>query len=255
MGANVSQEVSTQINSIFNVVNNTTETCVQRGTQTQNLSIQCPACPGGTNVTVSNITFNESAVYNTSCSAAVSNNTQIQQDIQNQVDQTAKAIAQQFQLSQADASQVTKILTQISNNITNATVVNCVQSVAQNQGLEIFCPENPNAGNGVCNITVTGISYDERFTPINNCLLQQSNSTGLVQQITNIAQQSATAEVESLLGPLLAIIIVIALIVGVVVLGGPQILTDWRFWLVIIVLVFIYLGLAYWRHWFPFEGL
>lgn len=252
MGANVSQEVDAAIEDMFSVVNNTTATCVQRGTQSQSLTISCPACPGGTNVTVEDITFNESAVYNTSCSEAVMNNTNINQDISMQISQVAMAIAQQFQLSVANVNEITKLLTQISDMVSNDTVLTCVQQVAQNQGLEIFCPSSPGA-DGVCNITVKGITFDERFTPINDCILQTSNSTGLVQQITDIVQQTGTAKVESIFGPLIAIIIVIIVIIGAVLFGGTKALGDWRLWVVIIVLILIYLALAFWRHWFPFE--
>ena len=251
MGANVSQEINAAASSSLSVVNSQVQDCVQQGSQSEVISI-CAGQGCGSNSTV-NITgnvFQEAALYTTQCAADVNITQDIQNTIAQQFSQQAQAIAQQFQLSAANVNEVANISANISTNITTMTVNNCITTVSQTEGININCG---NTGGGICNINVTANSFNETLQPYTNCILQDTQVQNVVNQVTQIIQQQGTAKVESIFGPLIALLVIILLIVGVVFFSGTKALTDWRLWVVVIILVLIYLGIAFWRHWFPFE--
>lgn len=255
MGANVSQEVDAAANESVSVINSQTNNCVTMGSQSQAISVctnNTQLCPHGTaNVDIENVNFNQSAIYTTQCSSNINITSDIQQQISQAFQQAAAAIAQQFQLSAANVDQVAKIAANVATNIDNTTVQNCIQQVSQNQGITVACAPT---GSGACNVTIKQINFEQGFTPINNCVLQEQNAQNVINQVTQQISQQGTAKVESIFGPLIAIIIVIIVIIGAVLFGGTKALGDWRLWIVIIVLILIYLALAFWRHWFPFEN-
>lgn len=254
MGANVSQEIDAAANESVSIINSQTQNCVQMGSQSQAISVctnNTQLCPNGTaNVDIEDVNFNQSAIYTTQCSANINITSDIQQQISQAFQQAATAIAQQFQLAAANVDQVAKIAANVSTNIDNKTVQNCIQQVSQNQGITVACSPN---GSGACNVTIKQINFEQGFMPINNCVLQEQNAQNVINQVTQAISQQGTSKVESIFGPLIAIIVIIIVIIGAVLLGGTKALGDWRLWVVIIVLVLIYLGLAFWRHWFPFE--
>ncbi len=254
MGANVSQEIDAAASESVSIVNSQTQKCVTMGSQAQAISVctgNTQLCPNGTsNVDIENVNFNQSAIYTTQCTSDINITSDIQSEISQAFQQAATAIAQQFQLSAANVDQVAKISAKIATGITNKTVQDCIQNVSQNQGITVSCSPN---GSGACNVTIKQINFEQGFTPINNCILQEQNVQSVINQVTQAISQEGTAKVESIFGPLIAIIIVIIVIIGAVLFGGTKALGDWRLWVVVIVLLLIYLALAFWRHWFPFE--
>ena len=254
MGANVSQQINAAANESVSVINNQTQNCVTMGNQSQAIAIctgNTSLCPGGaSSVDIENVNFNQSAIYTTQCSTNVNITTDIQQQISQAFQQAATAIAQQFQLSVANVNQVASISANIATNIDTTTVQNCVQQASQNQGITVSCAPT---GGGACDVTIKQVNFEQGFTPINNCILQEQNAQTVINQVTQQISQQGEAKVESIFGPLIAIIIIIIVIIGAVLLGGTKALGDWRVWIVIIVLILIYLAIAFWRHWFPFE--
>ena len=164
--------------------------------------------------------------------------------------QEAETIAQQFQLSAANVDQVTNIAAEVATEISNETVQNCITEISESQGIVIDCSPT---GFGACDVNVEEVTFSQGTEVINNCILRQSNAQRVINDVTQEISQKGTAKVESLFGPIIAIVIVIVLIVGAVFLRGTKALTDWRLWVVVIVAILIYLGIAYWRKWFPFE--
>lgn len=254
MGANVSQEIRAAANESVTIINSQTQRCVQQGSQAQAISVcagDSSLCPNGVSqVNINDNVFQQASMYTTQCSGNINITSDIKSEINQAFSQAATAVAQQFQLSEAGVNQVSATAANIATNISNTTVQDCIQKVSQTQGITVSCSPS---GAGACSVSVSRNSFSQGFTPINNCVLQESNAQRVINEVTQQISQEGTAKVESILGPLLAIIIVIILIVGASFFGGTKVLADWRLWAVVVILILIYLGIAFWRSWFPFE--
>lgn len=253
MGNYNSQELNSTISNMFSLSNIGLANCISSGSQTQLLEVLCnySNAPPGESCSVNIIgnKENQVAVYNTSCIGTINNNTNISQQISNQAQTVANQIAQQFQLSANVSQQITNVLTQIGTQITNQDVTSCVNSVSQTQGAVVACPPpGPN-----CSVNVVANSFQQAYTPLSNCILSASNSTGLVQQISNIVQQSTSQRIESIFGPLIYLLLGIIIVIGAILYKGEQAITDWRLWALVIAVTLIYLVIAFFLRIFPFE--
>lgn len=256
MGATVSQSIDASVSESLSVVNNQTQNCVQQGSQSAITSVCIPEGCRNVDIEISGISYDQVAIYNTSCTEAISITTDIQQEISQDFAQKAEAVAQQFQASQADVDEAVKVAGTIGTTITTNTVQNCTQRVAQDAGINITCQGasgNSSQPSDNCIVRITDININQGFKPYSDCLLKDTQTQAVVNQVKQIISQSGTAKVESILGPLITIIILIIVFIGFLLVGGFKALTNWRLWLVVIIIVGIYLGLAYWRSWFPFE--
>jgi type IV secretory pathway VirB2 component (pilin) len=251
MGANASNEINAAAMQSLSIINNQTQECVTVGSQQEVIDI-CVGrgCGLGSSVDISGINFAQSAVYTTQCNATINITDDIRQMINQDFSQAATAIAQQFQLSAANVNNTAQIAATVADSITTETVQRCTQTASQTAGIVINCNED---GSGPCMITIRQVNFDQGFTPINNCILQDTQVQGVVNQVTQTIQQQATAKVESIFGPLGFVILIILVIVGYTFYKGENALTDWRLWVVVIVIVLIYLGIAFYLKWFPFE--
>ena len=251
MGANVSQEVMAAANESINIINSQTQNCVTQGSQSQVIeACSAKGCGSNSSITVNYADFTQQSVYTTECSADIN----ITSDVTNQINmafmQEAQSIAQMFQLSVANVDQVTKIAATIATSIDNTTVQNCIDQITQQQAINLGCVPGEQ---GFCNIVINETSLRQGFDPINDCVLQESNAQTVINEVSQMIQQQGTSKVESIFGPLFTIIFIIIIIIFAVLFGGVKALTNWRLWIVVIVVVLIYLALAFWRHWFPFE--
>lgn len=254
MGSSVSQEVNAKASESISVINSQTQDCVSTYGQTEVLTV-CGSvgCSQSSSIDIEGISLGESALYTTQCSANINITDDIRAKINADFALDAKAIAQQFQLSVAEVDQVVNVASKIAVNIDNTTVQNCIQMATQNEGLVVNCGTPAGGTGGLCNIIIKQVNFSEGLTPINNCILTENNATSVINQVTQMIEAQGSSKTESIFGPLIAIIVVIIIIIAAVFLGGTKALTDWRLWIVVIVVVLIYLGLAFWRHWFPFE--
>ena len=253
MGASVSNQINSAAVESINVINKQIQNCISSGSQNEIIKICSSAkgCPQS-NVTLSNISFDEIIVYNTSCIGNVNINSDIQSQISQAFSQAAEAIAQQYQIAVADAKNIANVAAKIGTTIDNETVQNCINRASQNEEISIGCnlaPDQP----GFCNITIDGTTFKQSNQVITNCVLSQTSTQNVINQVSQQIQQKATAKVESIFGPLFAIILIIIIIIVAPLMGGFKLLTDWRFWIIIIIIIIIYLAIAFWRHWFPFN--
>jgi hypothetical protein len=253
MGASVSNQINSAAVESINVINRQIQNCISSGSQNEIIRICSSAkgCPQS-NVNLKNISFDQMIVYNTSCIGDVNINSDIQNQISQTFSQAAEAIAQQFQVAIADARNIARVAATIGTTIDNETVQNCINRAAQNEEISIGCnlaPDQP----GFCNITIDGATFKQSNQAITNCVLSQTSTQNVINQVSQQIQQKATAKVESIFGPLFAIILIIIIIIVAPLIGGFKLLTNWRFWIVVIVIVLIYIAIAFWRHWFPFE--
>jgi len=253
MGAFVSNEINSAATESINIINKQTQNCISSGSQSEIVKI-CSSAKGcsQSNVILSNISFDEIIVYNTSCIANVNISSEVQNQISQAFSQAAQAIAQQFQVAEADAVNIANVAATIGTTIDNETVQNCITQAAQNEEISVGCDITPDQP-GFCNITIDGTTFKQSNQAITNCVLSQTSTQNVINQVSQQIQQKATAKVESIFGPLLAIILIIIIIIVAPLMGGFKLLTDWRFWLIIIIIIVIYLAIALWRHWFPFE--
>lgn len=237
--------VNDTVKDLTQVVNESTSSCVFTANEDQNLTI----IANGANVTVGTINFEEYASVDTSCIASTTVSNNITEELKEEIKQVTKAINQALDLNpgSTDASAVTNIVTQLATNIKNAYTGSCKDAFNQTESATI------DASNGAT-VNVEVLNYSTTFDSVQDCVFTDKDVTSSSQQLQQTISQSATAEVESLLGPLLLIFLIIIIIVGVVLLGGAKGLTNPKFWYAIIAVVVVYLIIAFALKWPPFRN-
>ena len=245
MGNTLAQNiVNENTNALVEVINSTTQNCQSNVNQSEFIKV----CGN----TAQNITIggNFSEVYQVSiaCVQSASFQNTISQKLQETVQQLAKSISQSldFNPGTTESNNVTNLVTNLATVIQNNYTQNCISNTTQNEGIAVC--NNTVAGN----ITVAP-TFSEFGTSTINCV-QNSVAVNAVQQsfISSI-EQTAEATVESFLGPLLFILIICLLIFCVFTFGGAKAFLNWKFLLLIVVLIAIFIAIAAWRGWWPFK--
>lgn len=207
MGA-VSSNISSEIvKSLVQVTNTAAQGCVFQADQVQNVTIS--GASGGTFII--NEDWQQNLNLNSECLQSVNFQTSTKQAIQEEIKQLAKSIAQQFGLSAAESYNLAREVAQISTQVTNSYLQNCVNSEAQIQNFELV-----NATN------VTGYVYqnwDQYNTSTISCIMQDQAVTDTSQQISLTTEQTAEATVQNFLAGILAAIFGILAVIGLIFFG------------------------------------
>jgi anaerobic C4-dicarboxylate transporter len=83
---------------------------------------------------------------------------------------------------------------------------------------------------------------------------QNDNVNNAKQALINTIQNEASAKVEGIMGPILMIVLVIAVAIGAGTYGGEKLLMSPVFMSSIFAIVLIYGGVAWLKKWFPFNN-
>ena len=254
MGQSISQQINDDFNLAIQVTNNQTQKCRSTATTDDiieicNVSQNCPN--GSVNVNISDNDLKQTVVYSTECSSDVNINNSVQNDISQTFAQQAANTAQQFGLSEQDINEVTNIALDIGVTITSNNVNSCYAEATSNAGIALGCGPG---GQGGCNINITGNQVTQEANLVNNCLLRVASTSSIINKVTQTISQKGTNTVQSLFGPLVYFILIIFIIVGVMLYQGEKALLDYRLWLVVVLFIFIYIGIAAALSWFPFDN-
>jgi len=154
-----------------------------------------------------NITQNELIVLKEGCLQSEEATTQLSQALQAAASQTATAIAQQLELSSADAKNVIKISANMASSIKNEFVEKCVDEISEKQVLDIKVQDSE-IGNLV-------VKQTEFLNDLVTCSTKGLVNQKLVDDMKVSISQKATAKVESFFTPFL---IALAMIIGIIAL-------------------------------------
>ena len=249
MGNTLAQNiVNDSVNVLVQVVNQTTQNCEIQGIQSQVIQV-CGNVGTGSGSTL-NAGGTQTEVFNVSIACAQDAQFQntISQSLQEQVTQLAKSISQSldFNPGSTESNNVLNLTTNLATVIQNTYVQNCIANPVQQQGYGVC--NNTNFGNIIVSPT-----QGEFFTGTLNCVQTSAAVNNVKQTFIQQISQTAEATVESFLGPLLFILIICLLIFCVFTFGGAKAFLNWKFLLLIVVLIAIFIAIAAWRGWWPFK--
>ena len=154
-----------------------------------------------------NITQDELIVLKEGCLQSEEATTQLTQALQAAASQTATAIAQQLELSSADAKNVIKISANMASSIKNEFIEKCVDEISEKQVLDIKVQDSE-IGNLVVNQT-------EFLNDLVTCSTKGSVNQSLVDNMKVSISQKAAAKIENFFTPFL---IALAMIIGIIAL-------------------------------------
>jgi uncharacterized membrane protein len=239
-------EVNRTVDALFSVVNNTAQDCSSNLTQQQVDRI----VNNTGSVTITDSNYEQFAAVDVQCLLTAKTQNDIQAKLIDQVKQQSEAISQQFQLSGAEATAVTNLLTQISLEITNNFASNCPAAILQEQGVDI--------ANNAGNIVFRAIRRNQVANVLRSCSASADNVNAIKGEIQTIVDQTARAKTENFLSGLLQLLAIILILLGAFALvgfKGLNILTQPDFWLGLVLLLGVVLIVNYFLNWLPYRGV
>ena len=217
MGSHTSKDqVASVTNSLYNVINTTTQNCGSSQTQSQVINISNNKNAG---FTAGNINLAQNAQGNFSCYNDSTAQTTLTNNLTQTAQQQATATTQIFQIptGSTQATTIAQYTTNLATTINNAFLNTCLSQVNQAQGLNFTNNKGKAASANVGNLT-----FSQSFDEVVNCL---QNNANVISAQTNLQQaigQQAVSSVSStwiiaIVIAVIAVIVVIGIIIAVIV--------------------------------------
>lgn len=240
-----SNTVNDGVKISVNVLNEATQNCQTQVLEAQDISIEDNT---GVTVDIGDINWSQVISLNDQCTQTSTTQNSISNSLEQTISQISKAVGQAFSIpgNSAQSENNTKLWTDIGTTITNTYNQKCKQLLINEQTVNI-------KDNTDSKVIIGNLNWDQSTDAMISCIQNDESVTSVKNKIVQNIEQKATAVIEGLLSGLFTIILIIIVIVGVIILGGGKALTDWRFILVLAIIIGLYLGLALWRKWWPFS--
>lgn len=225
-----------------NVLNESTQNCQTQVYESQDLVIEGNT---GTTINIGDINWSEVITMDLNCTQTSTTQTSIDNSLQQTISQVAKSVAQAFGLpgNSAKAQNNTKLWTQMGIAIKNVYNQTCKSRLDTSQGISI-------KNNANSTVTIASLNFSEQINSMVNCVQNDSSVSDVKNKIIQNLEQEATAVVQGFLGPLIIIVIIIIAVIAIVFF---QTLQSPYFLGFIIVLIILYLVLAFYLKWWPFS--
>lgn len=249
MGANFSNtsNVGEQIiRSQINILNKNILKCSQTGFQHESITVG----PNSTFTNNGTINFNEVTTLDLNCLSTLVNSTDVVSQISQAATQVAKSISQNFSpgtWSEADANNFVYNYISGTINVTNTNYQSCVTTAMQSEQITIL--PGANFVNGTSGV----INFNETLNAAATCTLNASNSNQVTQNLSQTLSQIATAIVQNSLAILAIAILLIVIIFFLFDFGVANSLLNWKTLAVIFTFIIIYILLAYFIGFWPFD--
>jgi hypothetical protein len=249
MGASTSKvEVNKMMDIASKILNDTI--AENSSSIQQNQRIEIKEVKGDVNI--SNINWSQFAQIDMKALASSKVNNEITQQLTEALTAQATATSEALSLSVNNSQNLSNLTTKLSSEIANKFTQTCSQHTEQNQEIII--------GIAGSNVNITAVNWDQYAKQAIECTLNAIAKSATVAEVESIIDVGATAEGKGLLsGPLLFVILIVAIIVLIVykgMSGGTEVLTamvsnKW-FWIAIIGLIGGYFTFAYFNGSWPF---
>lgn len=240
-------------NTIKSTIDTTTSIIVNQSQKCTNLVQQSAVfnCTAGGDIDIEGkINIRNEGRLNVSCIQTAVTTVGFQESIQNAIDQEVKAIAQAFNISgDQNIQQLTDAVNKIAVSISSDISQFCGSSATQTA---VF---NCGAGGDV---TIGGqavINIENYANSVSSCTANQGTSISASIDLQQLITQKADAEIQSLITQLAWLLLAAALLVALV-LFGPEIAGSSSIITIVLIvvgLVIVYLALAYFIGWWPFN--
>ncbi|AYV86188.1 MAG: hypothetical protein Solumvirus1_63 [Solumvirus sp.] len=210
--ARAENELNNVINAGISVVNKSVQDCLPKLSNTNN--IQFKATNGGV-IDIGTIDVNQIVTVDTNCVANNAASTQLSQDIQNQMAQTAAATVGALSLGSTDANNYINSVTNLSQQISNSFLQKCSPTANNTANFQV-------AADGTGSQFKLGFyNLNQAISGVTQCMQTTVADSQAAEDLKQSIDQSATAKNEGLLdflGIILAVLAVIAVIVIIVII-------------------------------------
>jgi hypothetical protein len=186
-------------------------------TVSQDLTVNFINSGSGTQNNRGDVNNTNTALVNASCTQSAQADAVVKNTVSTVIKQAATAVGQMVSASNVSASNNIKNLTDLSNKVSNAFKADCSALVAQSQTVNVT-----NSGTGVQN-NYQAIHLTNTASATAACVQSAVSKTKVHNDISTMFSQIASAKTESLLGPLAALLVAIAIIIGVVLFGVARV--------------------------------
>jgi hypothetical protein len=206
----ISTAISDTVNkSMTNVLMSSSSSCTQNNTISQtltfnNIDLKDTGCTPDFN----NINQDSKQSPNFTCSSDNSNNTELLSQFKTQLDQEAKATAENFPIGnqQSMTTTINNIVNDVTANIDIAQLSTCVQtnSTTQSQIYENIksgcpkfcndgCPKGNSCDKSLCKVNFSNINQYATQSAVGSCLSSNSNVQKIITDASNTIKQSASS--------------------------------------------------------------
>nr|QBK90613.1 MAG: lipid membrane protein [Pithovirus LCPAC104] len=239
--------VNDVVDILVNIVISATQNCQTTISQNQVLNIS-----GNTGVTIDlgKIDWSQVINYNLSCISQVDTQTNIDQNLQEEIDQISSSINQAFNLSgTTEADNILNILTKLSDQIKISFNQTCKNIFQQDQVFNI-------TGNNDSQIKTT-LNFNQSVDGALQCIQEDSAVQQIKEELRQQIAQKSSVEVESLLAGFITFMIIIGIVIAFFIFRPDKSKeekknTGLTIVIVIIIFIIIYIILAWALGWFPF---
>lgn len=201
ISSNVAESVAKQL---ISVTNSTLSTCKMTSQQQQSAVITVGS---GSNFS-GTFNWNQQIGLRQDCVSNATTANQISQDMAQKVDQVAKAVAQQFQLSAAVSSNVTRLTSEMATAISNSFTNECSNFGTQQQALVISTSDNTRSS--------VFANWNQVYDSTLNCVQKSAAVNSAQQKLQTAISQEASATVENFLAGIIAAVAAVFAFIGII---------------------------------------
>lgn len=226
------------------ILNQTTQQCETPLIQSIGVNIS-----GCSNVILSDFTLRQTGEFNIECATAASSTNEIESTISTQFTQASEAINQSLNLNpgSTSAENITSLMQKLSTSITSTYSQECIASTIQTQQVNVTNCTGPDGGT----VRLERFNFEQISKGTATCTQETDAVSSIKSQVENIIDQSAKAELQNALGPILIIIVLVIIVIIIFYTQGASMII----YVVLFAVVIIggYFGLAYLFSWWPFN--
>jgi hypothetical protein len=169
----------------------------------------------GSSINIGDIDWSQVVAYNQSCYQNATATNTISTSIQQEAQQIAKAIQQQWAVfTAAEAVNMSDLVIKLSEQVCTEYTTKCAAEVIQTQTATFYASGGSEIATGILN-------WDQTVNGISKCVQQTSTVTNAQNNLSNNITQQATAEIQNFLMPLIIAAVIILVVVILLVFGGP----------------------------------
>lgn len=203
----IENTVSSSAKSVIDVTTDVTNSCTFKTKNTQLFVVD-----GGKSVNCkASGTFNSFTSLDTTCITS----TETQNDMKNQVAQTAQQqaelIAQQFKLGNTSASNIADLYAELATTVTNTYYNSCINEITNNQTAIIKCAESTNL--------VADANFNQTTNASAQCIFSNKSVNDIIADIDQEVRQTAKIEVKNFYAEILGAIFGIIIMAGIIIFG------------------------------------
>ena len=198
-------QLNDMINVAINIANTATQNCLVSGFNNQDITIQ----NWNGSVIIEHLDFSQIVALNSTCSTNAAFSSQIQTQIESELQQQASALVGALSLGSSDAENIINAVISLSQQITNTFLQNCTTASGNNFKVTL------NSGTG--SIYIGYINDKQYIKSVQNCIQQVASTSDAASLIKQTIAQSATAQTEGIIDALTKLLLPLALVLIVVV--------------------------------------